>query len=221
MPPTATIPSSVGNLRVTALKPLSEAGKNYAIDDEFSVPAERAARLHELGLIRIVDPNAPPPGPKLQAAREAAGKLSDEATARSREWAAIQEEVKGAEAKVSALRLALSAAAGLEDVRRAQDALAEAERDAAAKGQLLANVAQRARESGTRAEAARKTLVDLERRAQWLRAEGIPGQEANLADHRRDYQLKVRDAESCLAARVRPAEVQLQKFQEELKALEG
>jgi len=217
-PVPAPAPATV---RVVVLRPLHEGGRNYSVEQEFSTTPPRAQELARLGLVTIIDPNVPrvPPPPKIRAAREQAHQADAEASARFKEQGEVQEEVKRAEAKVAALRGALSVAEGLDDVRRSQDALAEAERDLEAKRQLLANVAQRARESDTRAQAARKVLKDLEGRAAWLIREAIPRQQENLEVNRRTYEAKLRDAQGCLDMAVRPAEEALSKLQAELAAL--
>lgn len=223
--PTVTQPESTpvpapATVRVSVLKPLQEAGHDYAPEEEFETTAPRAQHLAELGLVAVIDPDAPREvRPKLQVARRALAEAEQEFTARSREQAQVEQEVQRAGGRVDALRLALNAAEGLEDVRAAQDALAEARGDLEAKRQFLENVARRARESDTRVQAARKVFRDLEARAAWLRTEGIPGQEQDIIQHRRNHEELLKQANAYLEGRVRPAEAQLQTLQAELAAL--
>jgi chromosome segregation ATPase len=204
---------------VVAIKPLFEAGKNYAIDGEFDVPPEHAVRLQELGLVRILDPNAPRLA-KLQAARQRWTEAEHSLSARRKELAAIEDDVRHAEERVAALRVGLNATDGLASARAAQDALAEGERDLEAKRQLQKNQQRRVLEAGRREQESSKTVRDIERRITELKA-AIPIQEANVASHRQEIEQLLRKAEAYRGNALRPAEAQLEALRGELKALEG
>jgi hypothetical protein len=134
--------------RVVVLRPLHE-GRDYVPEEQFDIATDRAQTLQRLGLVRILDPNAPEDTrPKITRAREAANKAGEEATARTRERGEIEKELERAEAKVGALQTALNAAEGLEVVRQVQDTLAEAQHSLQAQRVLYANVAQRAQQAG-------------------------------------------------------------------------
>jgi hypothetical protein len=214
----APVPASV---TVRVVRPLFEQGANYKPDDEFSATTARAAQLEKLGLVAIVDPNAPPPGPKLQVAREEFHKAGEESAGRTRERTAIEREVHAAEETVNGLQVVLKAADGLEAVRTAQDALTAAGHDLETKRALLLSVAQRAQAANIKAQAARKRVEDLEDRATWIKGEGIPKQREHLESCRRIYAEKQTDARAILEERVHPSEVALAALQTELSAIEG
>ena len=212
--------ASKANVSVRCLAPLREEFTTYAAGAEFETSRERATALSRLGLVAVVSMTDPPDRrPKLIIARERLHRADELATTTTRELAEIREEVKQAEAKVTALQAGLNTTDGLEAVRAAQDALAEAERDLEAKRRFLENVARRAAEAAKVAQLTRAALAELEARARWIKEEVIPKQQERLESCRCVYAEKQRDAEYFLTTRVRPAEGELQKLQAELAAL--
>jgi hypothetical protein len=219
--PHVTPAPTPATVRVQVLRPLHEGVQTYRPEDEFNATPARAQDLARLGLVAILDPSAPPPPPKLQTAREQAARAETEAQARSRERGQIEKELETADAQVDVARRAVSGAEGLEAVKAVHDALAGLERIRDAQRQLLTNVATRAQDAASKAQAARSVLLDLEHRAAWLRSEGIPAEERHLADCQREHERLLREAEGYHQSRVRPAEEALAKLRAELAGLEG
>ncbi len=216
-PPVSPVAQTIA--RVCVVKSIQEEGRTYRPDDQFDTSPERAQTLQGLGLVRVLDPHAPPPGPKLQAARQRWTEVEHDLSVRRRELVAIGADVHQAEERVVALRAGLNATDGLAAARAAQDMLAEGERNLEAKRQLQENQRRRVRELASREQDASKVVRQIAARIEDLK-KAIPAQAERVAGLRHNHEKKLNEAEAVLHS-VRPAEAELQKFQAELKALEG
>jgi len=216
MPPTenATIETTA---RVEAIRPLFEDGIQHAVDAQFDVTPDRAARLVEMELVSLVDPTIPRP-PKLARARQRCAAAEATAMQRTREREAIAGELQNADVALAGLRQTLATADGLDALKTAQRAVTAAELDRDTQHELLKNVTRIAQAAASEAVTARRVQEELERRVGWLKTEGIPQAEAALGGHQAKHAEVLRTAANYQAT-VRRAEEDLQALQAELAVL--
>jgi chromosome segregation ATPase len=219
-PDTATVPSTTTAVRVATLRPLVEAGRKYMIGDEFTVPAEHAAYLAELGLIQVLDPNAPPPGPKLPAARQRWVEAEQNLSARRKELGAIEAEVREAEGKIGGLEAAANAANTVETIQVARDSLFAAQRTLESLRQLRETRRRHLQEAMQRHAGCLNAVKEIEDRIEQLK-KAIPVQQLAIQERRAKHGGLLQAAESYVQASLHPAEARLQELQGELASLGG